>query len=103
MDFITMRELRGAGAEMRRRLREKKQLVLTSGGRPIAVIADVQDDQVEQTIAALRQARAQLALSRLREAARESGRDKLTAEEIDAEVTAAREERYRQPTGDQPA
>jgi antitoxin (DNA-binding transcriptional repressor) of toxin-antitoxin stability system len=103
MEFITMRELRSAGAAMRRKLREKKQLILTSNGRPIAVIADVQDDQVEQTLAALRQARAQLALARLREDAHASGRDQLTAEEIEAEIVAARAERDRQPTGDQPA
>ena len=50
-----------------------------------------------------RREKAQLALARLREAAHTSGRDKLTAEEIEAEIAAARAERCDQPAGDQPA
>ncbi len=45
--------------------------------------------------AGLRTARAQLALSRMRRRAARTGRDRPTAEELDAEIKATRRERRR--------
>lgn len=93
MDFITVRDLRVRPGEVWRKLRQQRDLVLTSSGRPIAVITGVGEDEVEETLAVLRCARAQLAASRLRQAAAEQGTDRLTPEEIEAEIAAARQER----------
>ncbi len=101
MEFITMRDLRLSGAEIQRKLREQKQLILTVNGRPIAVIAGIGEDQVEETLAVLRQARAQLALSRMRQAAAAKGLDKMTEEEIESEIAAARQERYQKSEQEQ--
>jgi len=94
MEFITLNDLRRPAEELRRRLRERKELVLVANGEPIAVISNVDEGRIDETLRALRQARAQLALTRTREAARRSGRDRLTDEEIEAEIAAARRERY---------
>jgi antitoxin (DNA-binding transcriptional repressor) of toxin-antitoxin stability system len=79
-----------------RRLREKRDLVITSSGRPIAVMVEVgEGEDVEATLTALRRVRAQAAISRMRRAAADRGLDRLTADEIDAEIVAARRERSR--------
>jgi hypothetical protein len=55
------------------------------------IAADGED--IEQLLLALRQAKAQLAVTRMRAQAAAKGLDRLSEEEIEAEVAAARRER----------
>ena len=93
MEFVTIRDLRLKPGNVWDKLRQQREIILTSNGRPVAVIAGVGENDVEETVAALRRARAQVAVSRLRRAAAERGADKLSATEIEAEITQARWER----------
>jgi prevent-host-death family protein len=90
MEFVTIRDLRLKPAEVWDKLRRQRELILTSNGRPVAVIAGVREDDVEETVAALRRARAQAAVSRLRRVAAESGLDRLPAAEIESEIAEVR-------------
>ena len=93
MEFITIRDLRLRPSEVWDKLRQQHEIVLTSNGRPVAVIADVREDNVEETISALRRARAQAAVSRLRQAAAAGGLDGMSDADIEAEIAGARHER----------
>ena len=97
MEFVTIRDLRLKPAEVWDKLRRQRELILTSNGRPVAVIAGVGENDVEETVAALRRARAQAAVSRLRRAAAERGTDKLSAAEIEAAIAQVRRERRAAP------
>jgi hypothetical protein len=57
------------------------------------VIADVDEDTFEEKIAALRRTRASALLDRIRARAKETGANRLTRAEIDAEIARARRER----------
>ena len=63
-------------------------MILTSNGRPMAILAHVDETDVEATLAALRRARAQAAVARMRRAAAQ-----MSEAEIDAEIDAVRRER----------
>jgi prevent-host-death family protein len=91
MKLLTIRELRNNPGKVWRELR-REDLVLTANGRPIGILVGVEED-LEEALATVRRLRAALAVTRMRREAQESGRDKLTAEEIAAEVRAAREAR----------
>jgi prevent-host-death family protein len=93
MEFVTIRDLRLRPAEVWDKLRRQREIILTSNGRPVAVIAGVGEDDVEETVAALRRARAQAAVSRLRRAAADRGGDRPSASEIESEIAQARRER----------
>lgn len=97
MEFVTIRDLRLKPGEVWDKLRQQREIILTSNGRPVAVIAGVGENDVEETVAALRRARAQAAVSRLRRAAAERGTNKLSAAEIDAEIAQVRRERRAAP------
>ena len=97
MEFVTIRDLRLKPGDVWDKLRKQREIILTSNGRPVAVIADVREDDVEETVAALRRARAQAAVSRLRRAAAAGGQDRLSAAEIGAEVAQVRRERRPAP------
>ena len=93
MEFVTIRDLRLKPGEVWDKLRRQREIILTSNGRPVAVIAGVGEDDVEETVVALRRARAQAAVSRLRRASAERNLDKLSAAEIASEVAQVRRER----------
>lgn len=82
MKFLSTRDLRNRPGYVRE-LARQDDLVLTANGKPIAMLLGVEEDQLEETARAIRQARAQLALSRMRRQA--SGtRPVVVAEEIRA-------------------
>jgi prevent-host-death family protein len=90
MEFITVRDLRLRPAEVWDKLRQQHEIILTSNGRPVAVIAGVGEGDVEETLIALRRARAQAAVSRMRRAAAALEADKSSAAEIEAEISQVR-------------
>ena len=93
MEFVSARDLRIQPGQVWQRLSKSGELVVTWNGKPIALLSSVDEATLEQTLKALRRARAQVAVSQVRAAAQAQGRDKLTKEEIDAEIRAARKER----------
>ncbi|MCP4164347.1 MAG: type II toxin-antitoxin system prevent-host-death family antitoxin [Chloroflexi bacterium] len=93
MNLITVRDLRIRPGEVWQRLRKEQDLVLTSSGRPIALLIDLEGENVEEVLLAMRCARAQMAVSRIRQRAAQQGVDKLSANEIQTEIDTARGER----------
>ncbi|MBE2232672.1 MAG: type II toxin-antitoxin system Phd/YefM family antitoxin [Anaerolinea sp.] len=88
MGYVTVRDLRVRPGDVWEKLREQGEMILTSNGRPMAILAQVDETDVEATLAALRRARAQAAVARMRRAAAQ-----MSEAEIDAEIDAVRRER----------
>ena len=95
MRFLSVRDLRAASRRVWSQLAEEKEMVLTSNGRPIAILAAVDETRVEETLAALRRARAMLAVDELQRRSAERGTDRLSDEEVAAEIEAVRRQRGR--------
>jgi len=92
MKFLSTRELRNRPGYVRS-LAQKDDLVLTANGKPIAIMLGVEEDELEETAQAIRQAKAQLALSRLRNQAARRGTDRMSASGIEAAIRATRRRR----------
>jgi antitoxin (DNA-binding transcriptional repressor) of toxin-antitoxin stability system len=95
MKFISVRDLRGKSAEVWKELPSEREVVVTSNGRPIAILSAVSDSNLEESLSAIRQARATEAVMSLQRRSVEQGTDSITMEEIDAEITAVRKKRAR--------
>lgn len=93
MDFVPYRLLRNQPAELRRKLEEQGELVVTVNGEPMAIMLQVPEGSLEDLVLLLSQVRAQLALASIREQARQNSLDRLTTDEIDAIVKQARKDR----------
>ena len=93
MKFITVRDIRTSPARIWRELPEEQEMVITNNGKPIALLTPLSDENLEETLSAIRRARAANALRQIREMARERGLDKMSEEEIQAEIDAVRRER----------
>lgn len=93
MDFIATKDLK-APVQWRKKLNDARELVVTNNGKPVALMLPIdRGSDVEPLIRLLRQARAQLALERIRESARASGTMGMSLEEINEEIAAIRSER----------
>ncbi len=95
MKFVTVREFRANTATMRKELESEQQLVLTSNGRPFAMVTPVEPDTVMEECLAVTRARAGLALDRAAIKAGKDGRDAMTMDEIDAIIADVRQQRRR--------
>lgn len=95
MKFITVRELRGRPSEVWSKLSRDKDLVLTSNGKPIAILSAVSEETLESSLVALRRARAVAAVEAIQSQSVAAGTDKLSLEEINAEIAATRKARRR--------
>lgn len=95
MKFVSVRDLRGKSADIWRELRDEREMVITSNGRPVAILAAVNESNLEESLAAFRRARAVDAVVALQRRSVATGADALSAQEIDAEIAAVRRARAR--------
>jgi antitoxin (DNA-binding transcriptional repressor) of toxin-antitoxin stability system len=93
MKFMTVREMRGAGAKLWRELPVEKEMVVTSNGRPIALLSTIEGGDFEASLADLRRARAIRAVTRLQAASLENGTDRLSSEKIASVIAKVRQNR----------
>jgi prevent-host-death family protein len=95
MKFISVRDLRGKSAEVWKNLPAEREVVVTSNGRPIAVLSAVNESNLEESLSAIRQARAAEAVMSLQRRSVKQGTDGITMEEIDREIRMVRGKRRR--------
>lgn len=93
MKFITVRDIRTSPAEIWKQLPEEQEMVITNNGRPIALLTPLSDETLEETLSAVRRARAVNAVHQMRRLARERGLDEMSEDDIQAEIDTARRER----------
>ncbi|HYA88956.1 MAG TPA: type II toxin-antitoxin system Phd/YefM family antitoxin [Nitrospirota bacterium] len=70
-------------------------MIITSNGRPVAILAAVNESNVEESLSAFRQVRAIEAVASLQRRSVEKGTDRITMDEIDAEIKTVRKKRAR--------
>jgi prevent-host-death family protein len=93
MKFVTVRDLRGKTSELWKELEQERELVVTSNGKPIAILSATDEESFEECLWTLRRSRAGEALARLQRDASERGLNELAPEDVDAEIQQSRVKR----------
>lgn len=93
MRFFSVRQMRQNSAELWRQLKESQEIILTSNGKPVALMAGVDEKNVERILEAFRRAKAAITLEEMHLASIKAGTNKMTDDEIEAEIKAIRKER----------
>lgn len=88
MNFYTARDLRTRPKCIWENLSADGEIVITNNGRPTALLLDIADGDLEETVRAVRQAKAVGALSSMRAKAAAAGF--MSDEDIEAEIAAVR-------------
>lgn len=95
MRFVSVRELRGQSAAVWKTLAREKDLIVTSNGKPIALLSAMSGETLEESLSALRRARSQAAATAMQQASVRMGTDRLSLQDINAEIDATRRQRSR--------
>jgi antitoxin (DNA-binding transcriptional repressor) of toxin-antitoxin stability system len=90
MKFITVRDLRTKTAQIWKQLPVEQEMVVTSNGRPIALLTPMAEDNLEDSLKAIRRARAAVAVDRMQQESMKTGQNLLSAEYIDNEIYKVR-------------
>lgn len=93
MRFISVRDLRGKSGEIWQGLSKEKEMIITSNGKPIALLFAISEENLEESLTAARRARAILAVESMQRKSVEAGVHKLTSKEIEEEIKADRSNR----------
>jgi prevent-host-death family protein len=93
MKFVTVRDLRGKTSELWKELDQERELVVTSNGKPIAILSATDEESFEECLWTLPRSRAGDALARLQRDASKRGLNELTPGEVDSEIQQSRKKR----------
>jgi len=93
METISYRVIRNEPGKFEELLAREGTLILNKNGEPFAIILDAASESLESVLRLVSQVRAQMAVAEMRSIARERGLDRLTREEIEAEIQAVRARR----------
>ena len=94
MRFISVRDLNTKPKEIWSKIKEE-EVVITSNGKPIALLSGVTEETLEKTVRSIRRSRALIALEEMQKRSLELGLDKLTDSQIESEIRAVRKSRRR--------
>ena len=93
MKFLSVRDLRGKSAQVWRELPNEREMVITSNGHPVAVLAAVDESSVEESLSAWRQVRATQAIMSIQQKSMRQETDSVSMDDINAEIKKARNTR----------
>ena len=93
MKFISVRDFRTSSANIWKMLPQEQEMVITNNGKPIALLTPLKDSNLEETLSAIRRARAINAVKLIQQQSIKNGTDKMTIEEINHEIGLSRKER----------
>ena len=94
MRFISVRDLNTKPKEVWSKVKDE-EVVITSNGKPIALLSGVTEETLENTIRAIRRSRALIALEEMQKKAIKLRLNKWTDSQIESEIKAVRKSRKR--------
>ncbi|OEU52612.1 MAG: prevent-host-death protein [Desulfobacterales bacterium C00003106] len=95
MKFLSVRDLKTKSSQVWKDLPEQKEMVVTSNGRPIALLSSINENNLEQVLTAFRRARSTNALASIQYDSIQKGTDMISMDEINAEIEVIRSKRKR--------
>ncbi|MBW1717582.1 MAG: type II toxin-antitoxin system prevent-host-death family antitoxin [Deltaproteobacteria bacterium] len=90
MKFISVRDLRLKPGEIWKLARKEKDLVITSRGKPVALLTNIEGKNLLEELEVLRRLRALKALDNIQSRSVSLGTEKISDKEIEDEIKAVR-------------
>jgi len=93
VEFYSVRDLRTYPKEVWQSLSENGEVIITNNGKPTALMLDIGNQNLEETLSLIHQANAMRAVNRLRSTSMKKGKSNLSDEEINAQINEYRKEK----------
>ena len=95
MKILSVRDLRTRAAQVWKELPAEREMVITNNGRPVAILAAINESTLEESLSAFRRARAVEAVASLQQQSVARGTSNMSLEEINTEIKTVRRKRAR--------
>jgi antitoxin (DNA-binding transcriptional repressor) of toxin-antitoxin stability system len=95
MKFLGIQDLKGKSSQILKELSKEKEMIVISKGKPIAILASITEENIEESLSAFRKARAIEAVVSLQRKSLKQGMEKISFDEINKEIKAVRKKRSR--------
>ena len=95
MKFLSIRDLKTKSAQVWKELPDQNEMIITSNGRPIAILSSINENNLEQVLSAFRRARATDAVTSIQYESARKGTDQLTLDDINSEIKKVRSKRQK--------
>jgi antitoxin (DNA-binding transcriptional repressor) of toxin-antitoxin stability system len=92
MKFVTVRDLRTNPARVWKNLGTEGELIVTSHGKPVALMTPLSEENFFNSLLASKRQRAMTAVTSMQKAAQQAGLDRLSMTEIDGIIRKARKQ-----------
>jgi len=93
MRFITVSELRRRSADIWRHLAEESEIVITSNGKPMAILSAVSSAGLDESLFTLRRTRALRAVEDMQTRSVAAGKHRMSQHAIQTEIDSVRKRR----------
>ncbi len=93
MKFVTIRDLRSKSRQIQNDLIKLKEMILTSNGKPIAIMMAISEDSLEESLSAIRRSRVTSSVTELQIRSVKKRKHLINLREINDEIKKARSER----------
>jgi antitoxin (DNA-binding transcriptional repressor) of toxin-antitoxin stability system len=90
MKFITVRDFRTYPKKIWDELKTVQEMIITNNGKPVALLTPLMEADLEDTIKAMRQAKAKMVVEKMRSISVKKGSNKLSSKELDKQIEAVR-------------
>lgn len=95
MNFYSIRDLRSETKNICDKVRQSGEVVITNNGKPSVLMLDISEDNLDEVVRAIRQAKAMIAFNSMKAIAAANGY--MTDSEIEDEIKTVRSERQGKP------
>ena len=93
MKFLSVRDLKTKSSQVWKDLPKQKEMIVTSNGRPIALLSNSNENNLEEVLTAFRRARSTNALASIQYDSIQKGTDMISMDEINSEIGVIRSKR----------
>jgi hypothetical protein len=93
VEFLTIRELSKSPHKALARLAQDGKAVLTNNGKPEAFLLETSEKTFEKTLTLIQKLEFQQSVEAMQQESARNGNNKMTLDDINAEINASRQER----------
>jgi antitoxin (DNA-binding transcriptional repressor) of toxin-antitoxin stability system len=90
MKFVSVRDFRTSPAQIWKRLPEEQEMIITNNGKPIALLTPLNDSTLEETVSAVRKAKAINVIKLMQQKSIKMKNDGMNLEDINTEIMEVR-------------
>lgn len=90
MKFVSVRDFRTSPAQIWKKLPEEQEMIITNNGKPIALLTPLNDSTLEETVSAVRKAKAINVIKLMQQKSMKMSNDEMSLEDINSEIMEVR-------------